>query len=134
MPINVALRQLDQGNDISLECFQMAVENVLWLETRQLAYTTLKKFHMLLQATLTNGQQVLYGCLNVTGNQTGNGCGGANIRNANFSFQPAERIVNLTLWPGYNQSGVGNSRAGAIAFSTSLVWLLAQRHLAPTCG
>ena len=75
-----------------------------------------------LQVSLTNGSNVLYGCVNVTATGSGGGgCNTTNVTSASFTFQPGERVTNMTLWPGYNAQGEADQRAGAINFATSLV-------------
>eukprot|EP00884_Botryococcus_braunii_P014799 jgi/Botrbrau1/2331/Bobra.39_1s0020.1 len=76
------------------------------------------------QATLTDGRTALWGCVDTTLRQSAGGdvisCDDADIRNASFTFSPAERIRSLTVWAGADKEGNSNARAGAIRFETSL--------------
>lgn len=77
-----------------------------------------------LQVSLTNGSNVLYGCVNVTAaGDGGDGCTGSNVTQGKFTFQSGERVTNMTLWPGYDAQGRSNQRAGYVSFRTSLVGL-----------
>lgn len=76
-----------------------------------------------LQASLTDGTNVSYGCVIVTSSgQTTPGCTSNDTRSQSFVFQPGERVTNLTLWPGYSPQKVANQRGGAINLVTSQVW------------
>ena len=74
------------------------------------------------QATLTDGRQLVSGCLNTT---TGRPCSpndqGTGDFMDSFALQPGERFTALWLWSGPSGAGVPNYRAGAIRLSTSLV-------------
>jgi hypothetical protein len=78
-----------------------------------------------MQATLTDGRDAFWGCVNTTMRATTGGdvigCDDADIRNATFSFTPGETVKTLTIWPGSNLRGDADSRAGFIHFETSLV-------------
>ena len=76
-----------------------------------------------MQATLTDGRQLVSGCRNTT---TGRPCSpsdqitGGDFMDS-FDLQPGERFTALWLWSGPSGAGVPNYRAGAIRLSTSLV-------------
>ena len=75
-----------------------------------------------MQASLSDGRQALFGCVNVTQTQAGSGgCNDTNIRQADFEFLPGETVTNLTLWAGYNTAMEPNQRAGAMNMVTSMV-------------
>ena len=75
-----------------------------------------------MQASLSDGREVLFGCVNVTQTEAGSGgCNDTNIRQADFEFLPGETVTNLTLWPGYNTAMEPNQRAGAMNMVTSMV-------------
>ncbi len=72
---------------------------------------------------LTDGRLVQFGCVNTTSGQTGCNPGqlDASIRMASFRFAPGERVTQMALYAGPDNTGKQNARAGAIRFATSLV-------------
>ena len=75
-----------------------------------------------MQASLSDGREVLFGCVNVTQTEAGSGgCNDTNIRQADFEFLLGETVTNLTLWAGYNTAMEPNQRAGAMNMVTSMV-------------
>ena len=72
---------------------------------------------------LTDGRLVQFGCVNTTSGQTGCNPGqlDTSIRMASFRFAPGERVTQMALYAGPDNTGKPNARAGAIRFATSLV-------------
>lgn len=75
------------------------------------------------QVNLTDGSLVQFGCVNTTSAQTGciPGQLDVGIRMASFRFSPGERVTQMALYSGPDNTGRANARAGAISFATSNV-------------
>ena len=76
-----------------------------------------------MQVSLTDGSNVTYGCVDVTGTGETNsdGCNSNDTRSQSFVFQPGETVTSLTLWAGYSPQQEANQRSGAVSFNTSQV-------------
>ena len=74
-----------------------------------------------MQAGLTDGRQILYGCVNTSTDPTFVRCQDSTVTNATFVFQPGERVTALNLWSGGKSAS--DVRGGFLSFNTSLVSL-----------